>query len=264
MSLSDSPFTNRLNTNYVPSHSEILEIRALLVDSLEEIARIDAQMEEMELALTQLKEKRALLQRPIDAHRALISPMRLIPHDVLLEIFSACLPSEHNALIDPAEAPLLLGRICRHWRSVAYSAPMLWSSIHIPSLDYLNAPPHILRRFETIIQAWFDRAATCPLAVSLTEFTGFSGFANPDLENHPLALQILAVSRHLRYLTLDAGAEFLRPILELGAEDVPLLKSIRMNVRNQTISTNFLEIPTLEDVALCAAEEAPPFLLDAA
>ncbi|KAF7335268.1 F-box domain-containing protein [Mycena sanguinolenta] len=111
MSVFHSRFTNRLNTNYVPSPSEILEIRALLEGPTEEIARIDAQIEEMELALTQLRDKRALLQRPIDAHRALISPMRLIPQDVLLEIFFSCLPSEHNALIDPTEAPLLLGRI---------------------------------------------------------------------------------------------------------------------------------------------------------
>ncbi|KAF8214886.1 hypothetical protein K438DRAFT_1561983, partial [Mycena galopus ATCC 62051] len=130
MSLSDSPFTNRLNTNYVPSDSEILQIRTLLVDPSNELAHIDAQIKEMEFALTQLKEQRASLERPVDAHKALISPMRHIPQDVLLEIFFSCLPSEHNALIDSAEAPLILGRICRHWRSVAYSTPMLWSSIH--------------------------------------------------------------------------------------------------------------------------------------
>ncbi|KAF8176670.1 hypothetical protein K438DRAFT_1485893, partial [Mycena galopus ATCC 62051] len=71
------------------------------------------------------KEQRASLKRPIDAHRAVISPMRRVPHDVLVEICISCLPS-HNALIDPAEAPLILGRICRHWRSVAYSTPTLW------------------------------------------------------------------------------------------------------------------------------------------
>ncbi|KAF7364864.1 hypothetical protein MVEN_00356700 [Mycena venus] len=119
MSLADSPF-----------------IRALLVDPADELAKLDAQIEEIEITLSQLKEKRTLLKAPIDAHRALISPMRHVPLDVLQEIFFPCLPTEHNALIDPAEAPLLLGRICRHWRSVSYSTPMLWSSIHIPSLHY--------------------------------------------------------------------------------------------------------------------------------
>ncbi|KAF8214973.1 hypothetical protein K438DRAFT_1562116, partial [Mycena galopus ATCC 62051] len=133
MSLANSPFANRLHTNYVPSEPEILEIRVLLMDPAEELARVEAQIKEMEIALDQLKEQRATLRVPIDAHKALISPMRCIPQDILVEIFLACLPTEHNACIDSAEAPLVLGRICRHWRSVAYSTPMLWRSIHIPS-----------------------------------------------------------------------------------------------------------------------------------
>ncbi|KAJ6508560.1 hypothetical protein C8R45DRAFT_446675 [Mycena sanguinolenta] len=261
MSLCDSPFTNRLNTNYVPSPSEIFKIRSLLVDPIEEIACIDAQIAEMELALTQLREKRALLQEPIDAHKALISPMRLIPQDILLEIFFACLPLEHNAVIDPAEAPLLLGRVSRHWRSVAYSTPVLWSSIHIPPLDYLDTPPHIFRRFEGIIQAWFERSTTCPLSVSLYDFANRVEL-NPDLEKHPLVPQILAVSQRLRYLTLAGDAELLRPILQLGPADLPLLKSIRMKtLSTQTPCVNVLEIPTLEDVTLYMTGSSDPLSL---
>ncbi|KAJ7364933.1 hypothetical protein DFH08DRAFT_1073450 [Mycena albidolilacea] len=113
-SLTESPFADRLNTNYIPSDPEIAEIRALLADPADELARVEARIEEMEIALGQLKELRPSLKT----------------RDVLLAIFSSCLPSEHNALIDPAEAPLLLGRICRHWRDIVYITPMLWSSIH--------------------------------------------------------------------------------------------------------------------------------------
>ncbi|KAJ7367325.1 hypothetical protein DFH08DRAFT_660258, partial [Mycena albidolilacea] len=126
----DSPFADRLNTNYIPSDPEIVEIRALLEGPANELAQVETQIEQMKIALSQLKELRASLKAPIDAHRALISPLRRIPQDVLLDIFSSCLPSGHNALIDAAEAPLLLGRVCRHWRDVTYSTPMLWSSIH--------------------------------------------------------------------------------------------------------------------------------------
>ncbi|KAJ6508550.1 hypothetical protein C8R45DRAFT_1208206 [Mycena sanguinolenta] len=239
MTLSDSPFTSRLNTNYVPSHSEILEIRSLLVDPIEEIARIDAQIEEIELTLTRLRES-----------------------DVLLEIFLACLPSEHNALIDPTEAPLLLGCVCRHWRSVAYFAPVLWSTLHIPSLDYLNTPPHVFRRFEGIIRAWFERSATCPLSVSLFDFSNHVD-SMPNPENHPLALHILAVSRRLRLLALVGNSKLLRPILKLGAGDLPLLKTFRMKaLSNQTpSSTNIFDLPNLEDVALSITVSTDPLSL---
>ncbi|KAF7348246.1 F-box domain-containing protein [Mycena sanguinolenta] len=118
----------------------------------------------MEIALGQLKEQRALLQLPIDAHLALISSMRRIPQDVLLEIFLACLPTEHNALIDFDEALLVLGRI-RHWRQLAYSTLMLWNSIHIPALNYSLTPPGILLRFKSIAKSWLERSALCPLSV---------------------------------------------------------------------------------------------------
>ncbi|KAF8176666.1 hypothetical protein K438DRAFT_1979034 [Mycena galopus ATCC 62051] len=37
MSLDNSPFAYRLNMNYIPLDSEILEIRALLVDPADEL-----------------------------------------------------------------------------------------------------------------------------------------------------------------------------------------------------------------------------------
>ncbi|KAF7346504.1 F-box domain-containing protein [Mycena sanguinolenta] len=262
MSLSDSPFTNRLNTNYVPSPSEILQIRSLLVDPTEEITRIDGQIEEMELALAQLKAKRALLLGPIDAHRALISPMRLIPHDILLEIFSACLPSKHNALIDPTQAPLLLGRICRHWRSVAYSAPMLWSSIHIPPLADLSMPPNTLSGLQRLVETWFERSGACPLSVSFFEFMNYPE-SNSDLEKHLLAPQILAASQRLHCLSLAGDAQLLRPILQLGPGHLPALKTFRMKTsQNQALgSTNILELPTLENVALSISTDPLPLPL---
>ncbi|KAJ7143555.1 hypothetical protein C8R43DRAFT_891542, partial [Mycena crocata] len=67
---------------------------------------------------SRLTVKRTTLEGGIDAHTALLFPMRRAPRDILQEIFLACLPTTHNALIDPSEAPLLLGHICSHWHAV--------------------------------------------------------------------------------------------------------------------------------------------------
>ncbi|KAJ7845400.1 hypothetical protein B0H14DRAFT_2358083 [Mycena olivaceomarginata] len=263
-SLTESPFADRLNTNYIPSDSEIVEIRTLLADPADELARVEAQIEEMEIALSQLKELRASLKTPIDAHRALISPMRCIPQDVLLAIFSSCLPSEHNALIDPAEAPLLLGRICRHWRDVTYSTPMLWSSIHIPCLNYLRAPPNMISGLERTVEAWLERSSACPLSVSVFDDINYQW---NGVEKHPLILQLLSISRRLGHLTLFGAAEFLRPILRLGAESLPVLKRIRIQATrgqafgDDTDHTNALQIPTVEDVTLQIISDADPLAL---
>ncbi|KAJ7364916.1 hypothetical protein DFH08DRAFT_1073434 [Mycena albidolilacea] len=263
----ESPFADRLNTNYIPSDSEIVEIRTLLADPVDELARVEARIEELEIALSQLKELRASLKTPIDAHRALISPMRCIPQDVLLAIFSSCLPSEHNALIDPAEAPLVLGRICRHWRDVAYSTPILWSSIHIPCLGYLHVPPNMISGLERTVETWLERSSACPLSVS---FFDVNNSPLIGVEKNPLILRLLPISRRLGHLTLFGAPEFLRPILRLGSENLPALKSISIQtVGNQLFgddpdqldSTNALQIPTLEDVTLQISSNVDPLAL---
>ncbi|KAJ6512793.1 hypothetical protein C8R45DRAFT_890611 [Mycena sanguinolenta] len=258
MSLSDSPFAARLNTNYVPSDPEVLEIRALLIEPDHELARIDAQIEEMEIALVQLKEQRELFKRPIDAHRVLLSPIRRIPHDVLVEIFLACLPSKHHALIDFAEAPLLLSRICRHWSSVAYNTPMLWKSIHIPSPSYPHTSLNILSKLEKIVVDWLERSATCSLSLSIFDSSNLVH----NLERHPLVSRLLPFSRRLRHLAITGDVALFRPLLCLGSEDLPLLKGLR--IHNIAYSTNFddvFQIPTLEEIALTTTATIDPRLL---
>ncbi|KAF7348267.1 F-box domain-containing protein [Mycena sanguinolenta] len=255
MSLANSPFVDQLNTNYVPSDAEVLEIRSLLVDPTHDLARIDAQIEAMEVSLGQLKEQRASLKEPIDAHKALISPMRRIPQDVLLEIFFSCLPTEHNALIDPAQAPLILGRVSRHWREVAYSTPMVWSSIHIPALNYHITPPNLLLRFERLVEAWLERSAPCPLSISIFD----QHFYGDHFEEHPVIIQLLPVSQRLRYLALMGDVKFFRPLLRLGSADLPLLKRLRIKSTKGSLECpNMFHISTLEDVALRTCTPVDP------
>ncbi|KAJ7367388.1 hypothetical protein DFH08DRAFT_1072657 [Mycena albidolilacea] len=214
----------------------------------------------MEIALGQLRALRASLKTPIDAHGVLISPMssRHIPQDVLLAIFSSCLPSEHNAVIDPTEAPLLLGRICRHRRDTTYSTPMLWSSIHIPVLD-LRAPPPLRRRLEGIVQAWLERSATCPLSVSFFDDNHYDESA-PNPENHSIILQLLPISRRLRHRTLVGNTELLRPFLRLGPENTTSLFLFEDD-EDHPLSTNALQLATLEDVTLQMSSATDPLTL---
>ncbi|KAJ6508384.1 hypothetical protein C8R45DRAFT_967225 [Mycena sanguinolenta] len=186
--------------------------------------------------------------------------MRLIPQEILQEIFISCLSTKHNALIDHNEAPLLLGRVCRYWRSVAYhSTPMLWSSIHIPLSGYLNAPPNVLLELERFIGAWLERSATCPLSVSLFYLNNRH---TPELDKHPIILLLTAMAGRLRSLALDGDAELAKPLLQLRPEEVPLLKTIGLKTPpNQSPSLDILQIPSLEDLALCICTPDYPLLL---
>ncbi|KAJ7486230.1 hypothetical protein B0H11DRAFT_2017470 [Mycena galericulata] len=254
MSIAASPFQDKLGTNYVPSEPEVEEIRGLLVNPNEELARIDAQIDEMDHVVRRLREERASLHTIIDAHKALVSPMRRTPQDILQEIFIACISTAHNALIDPDEAPMLLGRICRHWRRVAYSTPRLWSSLHIPGLtiswDAPDPPPHVEHKLESFIKAWLDRSGACPLSISFCRSPYVVGTSSHIVN------QLRRVSRRIRQLRLYAHTFELQPLLLLGAEDLPILEDILIlsatsgiNMDHFTDAAMF-RIPTLRRFSL--------------
>ncbi|KAJ7154880.1 hypothetical protein C8R43DRAFT_857362, partial [Mycena crocata] len=62
----------------------------------------------------------------ISAYKALVSPVRRRPPDIVQEIFLACLPTRHNAVMSTRDAPLLLAHICSAWRVLALATPALW------------------------------------------------------------------------------------------------------------------------------------------
>jgi hypothetical protein len=150
----ESPFYEHFHTNYVPTDDEIKRIRAHLVPHEAELARLDS-------LIRQLTAQRDRVKDRIESHKALISHARRLPQDLVEQIFLACLPTHHNAIMSPAEPPLLLGRISA-WRSVAFSMPRLWTSLHV-SQPFVGW--HEER--QTAVVEWLERSAPLPLELSV-------------------------------------------------------------------------------------------------
>ncbi|KAJ7755098.1 hypothetical protein B0H14DRAFT_2635321 [Mycena olivaceomarginata] len=247
MPLADSPFVDRLYTNYIPSDSDLSEIRALLVDPTDELAH-RCSIEEMEIALSQLKEQHAL------------------PDDVLREIFHFCLPSEHNMLIDPDEAPMLLGRICRHWRSVTLYPEYLELTSYRPVRLSTSAPQYS----REVRESYREVARTFrQLSLSISFLDHFDPFdlSNPPAQNHPIYSKLLSVIRRLRHIAISGEAAVLGHFLRLRSKDLPLLTTLRIyNNRGEMFDghpehTNTLQLPTLADLSLSFSEGADPLSL---
>ncbi|TFK38340.1 hypothetical protein BDQ12DRAFT_630766, partial [Crucibulum laeve] len=115
-----SKFEDRLHTNYAPSDEQLEELSSFISSKLPELERLSA-------AANQYKE----LKEIVDAHQALLSPIRRVPEEILAQIFIFCLPTDRCAVMNVREPPLLLGRVCSQWRDIAVRTPRLWSSIHI-------------------------------------------------------------------------------------------------------------------------------------
>ncbi|KAE9387780.1 hypothetical protein BT96DRAFT_774739, partial [Gymnopus androsaceus JB14] len=112
--------------------------------------------------LDRLLSEKERVEKYIDAHQALMSPIRQIPSETLAEIFIWCFPYGIRSL---EHAPLLVTTVCRHWRSVALNTAILWSSLHI------HLPPHlseaVASRRAAGVAVWLERSCTLPISISL-------------------------------------------------------------------------------------------------
>ena len=138
-----------LKSNTTPSDSEIIAVRAL-------ISNAEASIEELHRHSTTLGQESLVIEsqllRSIEAHRAVLSPVRYLPTEILLEIFFHYADNPRPRI---ATMPWRLGHISRRWRKIALSLPSLWDNIpkiylteggHLQEQSYLRSMVCLLRR----------------------------------------------------------------------------------------------------------------------
>jgi F-box-like len=267
----ESPFTSRLDSYYVPTDSESLEIRNLLElpTSRLEALSMTTQLQELEEQSTHISNEQSELRLFISKHRALISLIRKLPIDILQEIFIACLPTHHNHLMSRWEPPILLTQICSFWRNVAHATPQLWKSIHIPG-PYNKSKGNCSEYASyssTMVDAvveWLSRSAACPLDISL----GHCGVKNSTLDGfyYKIIDFFIPFSERWREIRLSAPYQALVPIASLPLSKVPLLEALSLNcptcydypvhtihsiqLDTQWITSGVLKAPNLRDIGL--------------
>ncbi|ESK82322.1 hypothetical protein Moror_2241 [Moniliophthora roreri MCA 2997] len=160
-----SRFTSLLDTNFAPNPEEVNEIRDLLHEPEKELHVLEEQ-------ISRLRARRDELKSFVNRHRALLSPIRQIPRDVLEEIMIHCLPINRFPICSSAEPPLLLTAICRSWREIALSTPHLWNTIHInlpPALrpELNDTLASVIKERSQGVQRWLNSSGSLPLTFSL-------------------------------------------------------------------------------------------------
>ncbi|KAJ7354479.1 hypothetical protein DFH08DRAFT_985094 [Mycena albidolilacea] len=215
---SESPFAAQLGTNYCPKDNEVFEIQALLVEPTLRLKNLDDEIAELQKAIDKLVEERDGLGVYVDAHKALISPARRLPLDIIQEIFVACIPKRRNCVMSASEAPVLLGRICSSWRALSLTTPRLWASLHIvePPRERYGSPytvvdEKVAQRLDTM-KMWLGRSGQCPLSISLR--------SGPDYESPPGT----PTTSHSR--SGETPSFILDEMAHLTPADVPMLESV--------------------------------------
>jgi F-box-like len=188
--------------------------------------------------MAQLAQRRLSCRRRINK---LSSPTAKIPSEILTEIFQiACRPVDNGRGARQAVTPLLIGSICRQWRDVTWSSPLLWSTIFM----------HVSRKTHgTQIQLlgdWLLNAKSAPLSIKLIEENEHESV----LSAFEAIMRIL-VTRSDYWLTFDSFLPLRCHYIFINI-NFPMLTSVslRSSVSAVTIPQMSLTAPRLVDVTL--------------
>ncbi|KAF7366611.1 hypothetical protein MSAN_00918900 [Mycena sanguinolenta] len=235
-----SPFASQLGTNYCPRDDELVQIESLLIEPCMQLKRLEDEIAALQKTMDKLTEERDTVAAFVEAHKALTSPLRRLPLDIIEELFMACLPTNRNCVMSATEAPVLLGRVCSSWRTISLSSPRLWSRLHIvePTRSYSANPnlyeTKVAQRLE-VAKIWLQRSGTCPLSISLE--SNLDHAMSPPLTPNPaqsspspdlfLKLLIPLASRwqNIRLVIPPPALETLSTLTE---KDVPLLRYFKL------------------------------------
>ncbi|PBK66851.1 hypothetical protein ARMSODRAFT_1086639 [Armillaria solidipes] len=123
------------------------------------IATLDGHRLSLGQSLSRLESLTALIQTQIDTTstekeqlESISAPIRRLPRDILLEIFSLSFRQE-----DARYYPWTLGHICHWWKDIVHSSPTLWSVVVL-------YPPYNPKIIETLLQ----RSGNVPLSVYIS------------------------------------------------------------------------------------------------
>ena len=74
--ITQSPFASVMQTNYVPSAEDLIRLNDLLAEPRLQLTQLESEVARVQNLLDNLSGEKETVQKYIDAHHALISPMR--------------------------------------------------------------------------------------------------------------------------------------------------------------------------------------------
>ncbi|KAJ7743312.1 hypothetical protein B0H16DRAFT_1859782 [Mycena metata] len=261
-----SPFASRLGTNYCPSDEEILNIRTFLIEPKSRLKRLDDKITDLQKAIDSLTEERASVRSFVDAHNALLSPLRSTPPRYR--------PGNIRGL--PPHAPEL------SWRAIALSTPRLWARLHIvepaftgfvPSMSSISSvflEEKVAQRVDAV-KTWLIRSGVCPISISIegAPQSFMPAGVLPPSSTHLFLQALIPFSSRWQDVTMSFvfSPEALETLFELAETDVPMLSKLHIVQQEHHVqvvppgvprppSFAWLHTPTLSDLAAFIGDQA--------
>jgi hypothetical protein len=227
MSVPESPVPHLLGTNLTPLVSECSSIQQTVYEAQSHISSLDFEIVRVQRILDALSSKRRAMVEHVKGHRALLSPVRRIPSELISMIFLWCLRNEvHREYA--VNAPWVLGWVCREWRDIALSTQKLWSE---PKLCLFKQPS---KADIALATNWLIRAGRCPLSITI------SGDCKTA---HPVLTMVLNHSELWESLDLHLPFPIIR---QFAAAKNRLLRLQKLSLRFKTGNQHMVMLDTFQ------------------
>ncbi|KAJ7468721.1 hypothetical protein FB451DRAFT_1257130 [Mycena latifolia] len=235
----------RLRSNDSPSHFEASHCQAIISSSSAELERYDAELFRLKAVLHQIKLDRAAVEDYSRLCRYILSPIRRLPTEILVDIFRLCLfeaeQPHHAPAVDQEDAAveyetrrvakaelLRLSQVCPRWHRLIMGTPILWSSVQLDLSWWVGARES---RMMDLLRSVLERGMDSPLEIrarcNCNESCDHSG---------PLGL-LAQHSRRWEIAVLSMNATYFQGVSAVEG-NLPRLEALQLNVRNRSLSAS--------------------------
>ncbi|KAJ7045937.1 hypothetical protein C8F04DRAFT_1066796 [Mycena alexandri] len=172
-------------------------------------------------AATKPEDQIAHMKNALREYVARRCPASRLPIELWDLIFEECVPDAPNlSLVD---APLNVSQVCRRWRNISLSNPVLWSALAVTPTRHHIEHDYALEALHRIVQLWLRRSVARPLSVSLAQSDAVES-------EGPISLLLDAVLLHAPHLrSLDIRTpEACLVLLDSPALYLPALERLKI------------------------------------
>ncbi|KAF8907897.1 hypothetical protein CPB84DRAFT_1767858 [Gymnopilus junonius] len=265
-----SPVPHLLQSNEPPSENERLRIEGVLEDVQEEAALLYTQFEH-DSESSANSTIHATLEGMVSftyTHESVLSALRILPDEILLEIFLSCLPCLD---LEPwhcrtwKDIPSFrLSQVCRRWRVLAINTPALWSVMGNIIINEKTAKKG-RNSYSNFIEELLRRSRNAGLWIYMT-------FPNKDYGSgeHPVIDILIKNEAQWVAFGISSGPEALKSISEPRRVVFPIRPHLSLlRLRKLTLDIHKFTEPAISIVGFAKApaltevnvSQVPPGLL---
>ncbi|KAF9003247.1 hypothetical protein BDQ17DRAFT_1192165, partial [Cyathus striatus] len=118
-------------SNYVPPVSERSTIQACISASDIYIHTLEAALKSVQVVARDIQARLSNIRSYNEVQLALISPIRRLPDELLVEIFAYVQEGKISIFQNLRGQIWDLQYVCVHWRNLVLNTPLLWSSFEL-------------------------------------------------------------------------------------------------------------------------------------